>query len=43
VKRLLGTARLKWEDHIEIVEKLWTLCRDKGRAVLNTVMNIRVP
>jgi hypothetical protein len=52
-KRTLGRPRRRWEDNIRMYlrERAWEgvdwmhLCQDKDqrRAVMNTVMNLRVP
>jgi hypothetical protein len=52
-KRLIGRPRSRWEDNIRMnlryigLEGMYwmhvALGRDKWRAVVNTVMNLRVP
>jgi hypothetical protein len=53
VQRQLGRPKRKWEDNIKIdfQEVSWggmdwiylAECRDRWRALLNAVMNLRVP
>jgi hypothetical protein len=40
-----GKARLMWEDNINLDLKgiVWAEVKDQWRALLNTVMNLRVP
>jgi hypothetical protein len=52
-KRSLGRLRCRWEDSIKIkLEKwdgmswtglIWLMIGTSGRALVNTVMNLRVP
>jgi hypothetical protein len=44
-KRPLGRPRCRWEDNIrmDLREIVLTQDRDQWRALVNTVMNLRVP